>query len=185
MQVTLVDHTDNPVEKIGKYAAICYDANIEPEACVRRTRMCFEKGHLSTLRFAYATFHISGISRACSHQLVRHKHLDYLQESQRYVEQTNTDYVIPHITIDSQKVMDAHYKLSQSIYDQLIASGIRKEDARYVLPNAAATQLYVTGNLQAWKDFLKLREEPAAQWEIRKVAQRVREELHNMAPEIF
>ena len=185
MRVELVDHTPDPEIKIGKFASICYDSNTDPEACIRRAKSCVSRGHLATLRFAYATFKIEGISRACSHQFVRSKHLDYLQESQRYVGQAEVDTIIPRVPMDLTYEFDSIYKQCIAVYKNLIANGVKKEDARYVLPNAATTQLYVTGNFQAWKDFINLRSGPEVQWEIRAVAQEIERQLSIIAPNIF
>lgn len=186
MHVELVDHTDNPEEVIGKFAAICYDSATDTEACLRRAKSCVHRGHLATLRFAYATFKVEGISRACSHQLVRSKHLDYLQESQRYVEHDNVEVVLPSsLTIDDSMVYDEAMKHAIHYYKLLRKLGIKKEDARYVLPNAATTSLYVTGNFQAWLDFIRLRKDSAAQWEIKQVAIEIEQQLNLIAPNIF
>lgn len=186
MQVTLVDHTDNPEEKIAQYASICYDSSTTPEANAKRIKKLMDVKHLATLRFAYATFKIEGISRSCSHQLVRHPHLSYLQESQRYVKMGQAAFVYPENATDAQKAdMDVIYGESIRTYDALIASGLRKEDARLVLPNATCTKIYVTGNFQALYDFLKNRMDKAAQWEIRAVANRMHEELMKVAPNVF
>lgn len=181
---TLVDWTYNAENKIAKYAAICYDAATDDDSVKRRMLKLLNLGHLATLRFASATFLVEGISRACSHQLVRSKHLDFLQESQRYVNQGEADFVYPPSLLESSTynalLADAKYA-----YNQLIAEGIRKEDARYVLPNASTTRLYVTGNFQAWKDFLKNRQDKAAQWEIRDIANQIAKHLYGVAPNIF
>ncbi len=179
--VTLVDHTQDPEVKIGRFAAICYDSAVDDEACIRRTKSCTNKGHLATLRFAYATFKIEGISRACSHQLVRSKHLDYLQESQRYVEQDEVEFIYP--TDDDS--FDVIYETCIKAYRELLNKGIKKEDARYVLPNAATTSLYVTGNFQAWRDFINLRSGKEVQWEIRAVAHEINRQLKEIAPNVF
>ncbi len=185
MQVTLVDYTENPEEKIGRFAAICYDSNTDKEACLRRARSCVNRGHLATLRFAYATFHIEGISRACSHQLVRSKHLDYLQESQRYVEFTEDSFVVPTRNLEASTEFNNFYKKAFKLYKALLNNGVKKEDARYVLPNGSATSLYVTGNFQAWKDFIALRSGKEVQLEIRNVAQEIERQLSLIAPNIF
>lgn len=184
MKVHLVDWTENAERKIAEYAAICYNADTSEEACQRRMVKLLNLGHLATLRFGYATFLIEGISRACSHQIVRSKHLDYLQESQRYVNQRNVDFVYP-ISLLESSTYNAFLIDASDVYNKLISEGIRKEDARYVLPNASPTKLYVTGNFQAWKDFLKNRTDKAAQWEIRNVALAIEKELNSIAPNIF
>ena len=185
MNVQLVDATENAEYKIAKAAAICYSADTSPEACQRRMGKLLNLNHLATLRFAYATFHISGISRACSHQFVRAKHLDFLQESQRYVNQKNCEFVIPNIEDVAKISIQTLYDNCIKTYQNLFDLGVRKEDARYILPNAATTQLYVTGNFQAWKDFLKNRTDKAAQWEIREVALEIEKQLNNIAPNIL
>lgn len=182
MKVELLDHTSNPEELIGKFAAICYDSNTSKEACLRRAKSCKDKGHLATLRFAYATFRVEDISRAASHQLVRSKHLDYLQESQRYVENKEPSFVYPP---GLEKDVEEIYHQCFLTYKKLLALGYRKEDARYVLPNATTTSLNVTGNFQAWLDFINLRSGKEVQWEVREVALEIRRQLASIAPLIF
>jgi len=186
MQVTLVDYTENAEQKIATYSALCYGAKTDEESNERRIAHLLKLGHLSTLRFASATFLIGNISRACSHQLVRHKFLDYLQESQRYVEQDKIRFINPF-----QHATKEHAEFQKSVIDSLISykrlrgMGVAKEDARLVLPQASPTKLYVAGNFQAWKDFLSLRQSKKAQWELREVANLIAIELHNIAPTIF
>lgn len=181
MNVVLTDFTKAPETMIASYAAICYDSDTSFEANERRIKHLLKNKHLATLRFAYATFKVEDISRACSHQLVRAKHLDFLQESQRYVNQENCSFVWPEDFVEVETLEKAY----RNLYNNIIEAGAKKEDARYVLPNATATSLYVTGNFQAWKDFLKNRLDITAQWEIRKVAQEILKHLNNIAPNIF
>jgi len=185
MEITLKYITANAEQLIAECAAICYDSDTSDEANSRRMRHLMKVNHLSTLRFAHAIFKISGISRACSHQLVRSKHLDYLQRSQRYNNESEADYVAPEMVKDAELIF--HYAVEQchKAYNLMIAEGAKKEDARFILPNATATELYVVGNLQAWKDFIALRNQPKAQWEIREVAQRVEQLLQQAAPNVF
>lgn len=184
MEITLVDITEDAEEKIGYYAGECYAAKRDKEACIRRAAKCMQDGHLATLRFAHATFHISGISRVCSHQLVRSKFLDFLQQSQRYVNQKDVDFTY---TKDDAVNTQLHHHYQQCLhkYNQLIEQGVKKEDARFVLPEATHTSLYVVGNLQAWKDFIKLRADKHAQWEIREVAKKINNELNKHCPNLF
>lgn len=189
MKVNLIDHTQNAAVTIGKAAAICYDAATNKEACIKRAKHCIDKSHLSTLRFAYATFNISGISRVCSHQLVRIAHAGILQESQRYVEQFKIEYVKPPGLLKMPKwfklAWDAHLAISDYLYLSAIKLGMKKEDARYILPQACTTQLNITGNFQMWRDLLNNRTKKSAQFEIREVATAIQNELHKVAPEIF
>ena len=96
MEVELLHLTPNAEEFIGRCASICYDSSQDSGACVKRAAACVSKGHLATLRFAHATFKVKGISRACSHQFVRSKHLDFLQRSQRYCGEGEAATVIPN-----------------------------------------------------------------------------------------
>lgn len=179
MHVELEFITPNALEQIGRYAGICYNSSLDKEACVKRAVSCKDKGHLATLRFAHATFRVSGISRACSHQFVRSKHLDFLQRSQRYCKETDTDFVIPKLDYTNytedylKESLERHYKKALDLYAGLLSLGIKKEDARFVLPEATTTELIVTGNFQAWLDFIKLRADKHAQWEVREVAKTI------------
>jgi thymidylate synthase (FAD) len=183
MAVTLKFITPQAEQQIGEYAAICYDSNTSPDSCIRRAKSCATKGHLATLRFAHAVFHVSGISRACSHQFVRSKHLDFLQQSQRYVNQDEQSFIYPDSKRDD--LIGSAYRSAMDVYDNLIAQGVKKEDARYVLPAGVATELYVVGNLQAWRDFISLRSGKEAQKEIRDVAITINNILSDHCPNLF
>ena len=185
MKVTLIQNTPNPEEHIGLLAGICYGKTGEqsPEQCIKRAYHCVTKGHLSTLRFAHATFLIEDISRICSHQFVRSKHLDFLQRSQRYCNEEETNVVIPE-SISKYDVQDFVYN-AQILYENLIKNGVKKEDARFILPQGTTTELLVVGNFQAWYDFIKLRSGKEVQWEIRAVAHEINRQLHSIAPNIF
>ena len=186
MKVSLVQSTPNPEEHIGLLAGICYGkTESSPEQCIKRAEHCVTKGHLSTLRFAHATFLVEGISRICSHQFVRSKHLDFLQRSQRYCNDTGIDIVMPKSMLDSQYMDWDIVNQAKTLYENLIANGIKKEDARFVLPQGTPTELLVVGNFQAWYDFIKLRSGKEAQWEIRVVANEINQQLHGIAPNIF
>ena len=185
MEVELLHLTPNAEEFIGRCASICYDSSQDSGACVKRAAACVSKGHLATLRFAHATFKVKGISRACSHQFVRSKHLDFLQSSQRYCIEENVEFVIPDIDLESQNIIKSWTDNSQYVYDDLIKRGVKKEDARFVLPEATCTELIVTGNLQAWLDFIELRSGKHAQWEIRSVAKEINTILAKECPNIF
>jgi thymidylate synthase (FAD) len=185
MKVTLIQNTPSPEEHIGLLAGICYGKTGEqsPEQCIKRAYHCVTKGHLSTLRFAHATFMVEDISRICSHQFVRSKHLDFLQRSQRYCNEEETNVVIPE-SISKYDVQDFVYN-AQILYENLIKNGVKKEDARFILPQGTTTELLAVGNFQAWYDFIKLRSGKEVQWEIRAVAHEINRQLHGIAPNIF
>lgn len=190
MIVTLKDHTINPEFTVGENAAICYDSRTDEESCLRRAENCKNQGHMATMRFAYATFNISGISRVCSHQLVRVAHAGILQRSQRYVKESKVEYVDPialaevpvHIRYAWKKIQAE----AEDLYLHLIDNQLmRKEDARYILPQACSTELNICMNFQGWRDFLKNRADKHAQWEIRAVALEIQSHLNFIAPRLF
>jgi len=190
MIVTLKDHTLNPEFTVGENAAICYDSRTDEESCLRRAENCKNQGHMATMRFAYATFNISGISRVCSHQLVRVAHAGILQRSQRYVKETNIEFVNP----PALETLPAHLKYAwqkiqaeaEDMYLHLVDNQLmRKEDARYILPQGCMTELNICMNFQGWRDFLKNRTDKHAQWEIRAVALEIQSHLNFIAPRLF
>ena len=184
IEVTLDYYTD-PL-RLGKYSGICYGREGNDE---HRLRHVVTVGHLSVLRFGHATFKISSISRVCLAQLTRSKHLDYLVRSSRYCDESSCELVVPE-RIDRlpEDLKSEWYEISgraQQMYSKALASGMRKEDARFILPQSQSTELWVTGNYQAWVDFIKLRHTKSAQGEVREVAGLIRSELQKVAPVLF
>lgn len=189
MQVELKFITPDPEAHIGAAAAMCYDSSTERDACLRRAAHCLNVQHLATLRFAYADFEISGISRVASHQLVRVAHAGILQRSQRYVKETAVEFVdppalagMPYWLRSSWQQVQAN---AEALYLSAIAEGMRKEDARYILPQACTTSLRICGNFQMWHDLLANRTAPKAQWEVREVALEILRQLNQHAPQVF
>lgn len=172
MNVELLSITPDALAFIGRCAGICYNSSQDREPSIKRAVQCKDKGHLATLRFAHATFAVSGISRSCSHQFVRSKHLDFLQRSQRYCSEKNAEFIYPESLLNNLDV-ETLYAHAHGLYEELVKKGIKKEDARFVLPEATTTELVVTGNFQAWLDFIELRADKHAQWEIREVAKTI------------
>lgn len=141
------------------------------------------KEHTSLMEHVSFTFFVDGISRACSHQLVRHRMASYTQESQRYtVLDGNTKPVLPNVGNPEQhKKFVKMFKNMKKIYAELIEEGYPKEDARGVLPNCTPTKLFVTMNGRSLLHFFRLRLwDSAAQWEIREVARRMHEIVSNL-----
>jgi len=146
------------------------------------------EGHESIIEHASATFEISGISRACSHQLVRHRLASYSQESQRYVDMSEPEFVVPPGVAENpaaRAVWDRCMAHVAETYQQLRSHGVRKEDARFILPNAAATRVVVSMNYRALRHFFSVRCDPAAQWEIRALATEMLRLIHARAPAVF
>ena len=190
MEVQLLDYTQDPEYKIGLFSAECYDSKKDRESCIRRVKHCKDSGHLATLRFAYATFHVKGISRVCSHQLIRHAHLSYLQRSQRYTKESSVEFIEPEALKDTPDYYRNAWKKIQADAEALYLAGVdnkylKKEDSRFILPQGCTTSIVVTGNFQAWLNFIKLRADKHAQKEIREVALEINRQLHEIAPNVF
>ena len=167
MKVTLVQATPNPVETIAKIASICYDSN--PKDPMALVKHLYKGGHHSVFEHIYFTFKIEGISRACSHQLVRHRHCSFTQRSQRYCSEDGFGFVEP-VSISKVDQKGGFYALIQRIdeaYEELHAIGVPNEDSRYILPNACTTSLYMSLNLRELIHMANERLCTRAQWEIR------------------
>lgn len=138
-----------------------------------------------------ATFLFEGISRACTHQLVRHRLASFSQESQRYVDLSKGGWqaIVPDAIAGNPAAMaemDEFWRMVEDKYAKLRSLGIRKEDARFLLPNAAETRIIATMNFAAWSHFFWLRAvDTAAQWEIRLMGQRALAMLYAIAPAVF
>jgi thymidylate synthase (FAD) len=143
-------------------------------------------GEESLIEHASATFYIKA-SRALTHELVRHRIGSYSQRSQRYVKETEADYITPPELVSDQpgvifhKVMEACWKG----YRALLQAGVKPEIARYVLPNACTTQIICTWNFRELRHIIKQRTSPRALPEMRQVALKIREIMKAQAPEIF
>ena len=163
MQVTLIQATPNPVETIAQIASICYDS--DPKYPLGLVKHLYRNGHHSVFEHIYFTFKIEGISRACSHQLVRHRHCSFTQRSQRYCSEDGFGYVTP----DSMKNVNMELAIGrlQGWYLGCQSNGIPNEDARYILPNACETSLYLSCNLRELIHLCNERLCSRAQWEIR------------------
>ncbi|NOZ73335.1 MAG: FAD-dependent thymidylate synthase [Chloroflexi bacterium] len=137
-----------------------------------------------------ATFLIEGISRTCSHQIVRHRLASFSQESQRYVslEKGGWKAIIPPAIQrqeSAEQTMQQLWESLQEAYATLRREGIRKEDARFLLPNAAETRLVMTMSYRPLRHFFRLRIDKAAQWEVQEVARAMLRLVYPLAPQVF
>ncbi|RKQ63721.1 thymidylate synthase (FAD) [Thermovibrio guaymasensis] len=144
------------------------------------------------LRHSWFTFLVDGISRACSHQLVRHRPASYSQQSQRYVAMRKFPYVEPEsvkgvkVEVNNEEVSFKDLmELIGKFYEKLVEKGVPKEDARFVLPNACTTRIVFTMNGEELVHFLRLRTCSRAQWEIREMAIEILRILRNNFPNLF
>lgn len=207
MKVTLVDYPRYADYKAYCSARVCYSdkgfvdiwcetpmtgmdkEDVENDKALKLLKNIVDKGHGSVLEHCVFTFSIEGISRACSHQLVRHRIASYSQQSQRYVRGDLFDFVVPDKILDNPNALllyDDIMSRIQLIYKKLVDEcGIPKEDARYILPNATTTNIVVTMNARELLHFIELRSSPRAQWEIRELAQEMLRQVKEVAPVIF
>lgn len=151
--------------------------------------------HESVLEHATATFYIEGVSRALTHELIRHRHLSYSQLSQRFVDEGRRAIVVPPAMRDTILADDLAddagllFNSYESYVTELRESGLprkqAREAARAILPNCTETKIVVTGNMRAWRDMLGKRLDPSADAEIREVSQMILDELRKVAPNCF
>jgi len=177
----------SPEELLEHAGRVCYRSRSQGDpAGFLRARI--REGHESLIEHASATFEISGISRACSHQLVRHRLASYSQESQRYVSMDDPEWVVPPTIAADPEALRVWEEFAEEVrraYRRLRERGVRKEDARFVLPNATATRIIATMNFRELLHVFRLRISPHAQWEIRQVAVRMLEAVYPHAPAVF
>lgn len=190
MEVRLLSYNPDPEKLIEYCARISYDSvgKISPDSHKAFLGVLLKNGHLSVFEHAAATFYIDGISRACSHQLVRQRLASYTQKSQRYVNETDFSYVIPPSVKGNPEALELFEETMVRIregYQVLVDLGVLKEDARFLLPNAADTTITMTANFREWLHVIDLRVSRHAQWEIRDMCVLIWKELYRTAPEVF
>ena len=196
-EVRLISKPENILKTVYTACRTCYSAdsplNIydcdsaqDEEKMLKLISRVISSGHYSTIEHVQLSFAISNISRACSHQLVRHRHMSFSQKSQRYVkEKGQFDYLTPD-TIENnpelkQKFDDFMEKISE-FYLELTEAGIPAEDARAVLPNATSTSMVASLNLRELIHLANLRLCTRAQKEIRILVKRMCDELIKEEP---
>ena len=145
-------------------------------------------GHHSVIEHAVFTFSVEGVSRALTHQLVRHRVASYSQQSQRYVSMKEPSFVTPHTVQDDPEALKVFEDTMAEIwaaYGKLESMGIPAEDARYLLPNGCTTNITITMNARELLHFFSLRCCNRAQWEIRDMADKMLELCREVSPVIF
>ncbi len=220
MKVELLAHTPDPERLVATAAKLCYSSSdigslrdgLTEEKTESFIDMLVSIGHESVMEHVSFTFGIEGISRACSHQLVRHRIASYSQKSQRYVNENGFDFITPPTIADLpeaneefSKAISMITKSYEKIADLLIEEHTQKfmdegldektarskarklanEDARFLLPNACETKIVVTMNVRSLFNFFAHRCCNRAQWEIRAVANEMLKLCLETAPHIF
>lgn len=193
--VHLISKPDNMLKTIYTAARTCYSAdmpiniynnNDDEEKMLKLIERVVGSGHYSVIEHIQVTFAISNVSRACTHQLVRHRHMSFSQKSQRYVkEKGQFDFLIPP-TIEKneelkKKFIDFMGEISKK-YTEFVEAGIPAEDARAVLPNACSTSIVASLNLRELIHIANLRLCTRAQYEIRMMVKAMCDELVKVEP---
>ena len=187
MEIQFVSYTPEPELVIARAARVCYDSlKSRKHTDEELIRSCIKRGHESVLEHASATFLAKGVSRALTHQLVRHRLCSFSQRSQRFVDEAAFSYVTPPSFTKTQanRYSDMMMRLGK-LYVELLNEGVKKEDARFLLPNACHSVITVTANFREWRHILKLRGSKKAQWEIRTMALEILKKLKPIAPNVF
>jgi thymidylate synthase (FAD) len=180
-------HAEKLIEAAGRTSYLSFPKQKENSERAF-IRMLIKNQHLSVLEHAYATFRISGVSRAFTHQWVRHRLCSFIQQSQRYVDESHFNFIEPDSV---KKNPEAHSVFidfmdrAKEVYSHLQRMKIKKEDARYVLPNAVESQIVVSANFREWRYIISLRGKAQAQWEIRRVAIEILKILKKHSPTVF
>ena len=197
MQVELLYHTPDPERAVATAARLCYAPvgaaelmeSLDEVRIHKVLTTILESGHLSTLEHASYTFAVDGVSRALTHQLVRHRLASYNQQSQRYVKfKDGLDVVKPESIAgndEASRLFDEMVERTVEAYQAFLDAGVPAEDARYILPNAAESKIVITMNIRELLHFFSLRCCNRAQWEIRELAWKMLELARPTAPFIF
>ena len=202
IRVRLIDHTEDPIRALYMAYRVCYSAltpeqvlaRIEDERIPRARMLEFvearlQTGHMSPLEQVVFEFGISGVSRAFSHQFVRHRiGISFEQQSQRYVSYGDGEfpYSVPR-TVERAGMRDemtALFAQAGALYERMVAAGVPAEDARFLLPNATSTNFKIMVNFASLLHIADLRLCTRAQWEFRKVVSLMRAEVIRVAPEL-
>ena len=197
MDVTLLYHTPEPERAVATAARLCYAPvggrelmeSLTDEKIRKVLTTIMASGHFSTLEHASYTFAVEGVSRALTHQLVRHRLASYNQQSQRYVKFKEEPPIVRPASVDTNpdaaQAFDEAIEACWQAYDKLVQAGVPAEDARYILPNACETKIVVTMNIRELMHFFSNRCCNRAQWEIRELAWKMLELVRPTAPFIF
>lgn len=180
----------------------CYDSYHKPNPATRKnadyiTSTVVDKKHYSITEHAHATLYFTGVSRAFTHELIRHRHLEYSQRSQRFVNESETQFILPPLyrgaDAKTLEPLTDSFKQALAAYEPMVekymeAGATRKEAreaARSVLPNATETRIVVTGNVRAWREVIDRRTAPDADQEIQEVMRLADEALAPFFPTLF
>lgn len=189
-EVILLAITPNPEKLIEEAGRTCYLSlsKITDDSERNFIRSAIKRGHHSILEHASASFRILGASRSFTHQLVRHRIASFSQQSQRYVDEAEFNYIVPPDIAANEEALSVYREFienSRNTYAKFRDLGIKKEDARFILPNALESQIVFSANFREFRSVFNLRLDKAAQWEIRRVCLEMLKILQEKAPSVF
>ncbi|MFI4911720.1 MAG: FAD-dependent thymidylate synthase [Sedimentisphaeraceae bacterium JB056] len=183
--LAITPEADKVIEQAGRTCYMSFE-KMNASSAEDFIRRIVRAGHESVLEHAYATFRIRGCSRAMTHQLVRHRLMGISQQSQRYVNEDAFDYVVPE-AMPAEHLDD--YKndmqIIQKMYEKWKDRGLKREDARFVLPNACCSEIVVSANFREWRHVIRMRTSHKAQWEIRAAAKEILRVLSENSRAVF
>jgi len=187
IEVTLLAVTPDAERLIESAGRLCWNSQDKTGTVPDRIQAWLKIGHESMIEHACATFSIRG-SRAMTHELVRHRLASYSQRSQRYVSEKEESYVLPPEVAASAEAVETYRRAMTAAweaYRELQQQGMKREIARYVLPNACRTEIICTWNFRELRHIIALRSSARALPEIRDVAVRLRDIMKAVAPQVF
>lgn len=189
-EVTLLAITPGGEKLIEEAGRTCYlsISKMTDESEKNFIRGAIKRGHHSILEHASASFRILGASRAFTHQLVRHRLASFSQQSQRYVDEAEFNFIVPPEIASNDEALAYYRKMMEDTrnnYIKLRELGIKKENARFILPNALESQIVFSANFRELRTVFNLRLDKAAQWEIRRVCMEMLKILQKEAPSVF
>ena len=189
VEVRLLAITPDSETLLERAGRLCYASLDKLGANKRWLSARIGQGHESLIEHASATFYIRA-SRALTHELVRHRIVSYSQRSQRYVRETDVNYITPtELSREADPVTAEVFEEAMAAawqsYRELLAAGVKPEIARYVLPNACTTEIVCTWNFRELRHIIKLRSGPAALPEFREVAEKIKGIIQKRAPDVF
>lgn len=187
-------------DELAEFAGRSEDESWDrPHSASATNRRYLEKAliheHYSVLEHASATFWITGVSRSLTAELIRHSGLAYSRLSER-TDQSDADFVVPPVYRTSKEAIEAVGDIfddSRDAYRFLVARGIAnglsvreaRDAARCVLPGCTETTILVTGDMRTWREVIDRYNVPAADAEIRELAQSLLRQLAEIAPNSF
>jgi thymidylate synthase (FAD) len=190
MQIELLAITSDAEKLIEKAGRTCYMSFDKKTAGSEKKFIqgLVKAGHTSVLEHAYVTFRLKDVSRVFTHQLVRHRLCAFSQQSQRYVNEKNFNYVTPEKikkNLEAKKIYEEFLKESRNIYIKLQSLDIPNEDARFVLPNAICSEIVFSTNFRELRHIFEVRGSKMAQWEIREACIEMLKIMTEKVPSVF